>query len=155
MIFHFHLLKHPYNTNVFNTHDVLYDIFHYLKNNLSRKDIRGLSNIPQCPSYASQWSLVYLFSTLKPTTSPMYFWTSSNIISNAFNFQFFDAFYGLEKKIFMFNLTPSVFPMCLLDTLIICCCHFDILCQHSYLFVFLHFSTSMVLFRCIFFVDKT
>ncbi len=97
---------------------------------------------------------LFIFN-LKPTTSPMYFSMSSNIISNAFNLQFFDASYCLKKKKFMFNLTPLVFPTCLFNTPINSCCHFVVFCQHSYIFVFLHFSMSLVLFKCVFFVNKT
>ncbi len=39
-----------------------------------------------------------IFSTLKPTTSPMYFSISSDIMFKAFNFQCFDAFYCLKRE---------------------------------------------------------
>jgi hypothetical protein len=59
-------------------------------------------------------------------------------------------FIAWKKKIFMFNLTPLVFPMCLFNTPFISCCHFVIPCQHSYLFVFLHFLSFVVLLSVFF-----
>jgi hypothetical protein len=81
----------------------------------------------------------------------MYFLVSFDIVFNAFNLQCLGAPYCLNKKNFMSNLGPLVFPTCLFNTPLIVYCHIVMPCQYSHLFVVAHL---LVLSRCVFVVDQ-
>jgi hypothetical protein len=88
----------------------------------------------------------------------MYFSMSSNIIFNAFNpSRFWCILLFEKKKIFMFNIRPLVFPMCLFNNpIIICWCYFVVILLAFFFFFFSFFFWSfVVLFKCVYFVDKT
>jgi hypothetical protein len=78
----------------------------------------------------------------------------ANIIPNAFKSKYLDVFYCWKKKIFMFNIAPLVFPMCLFNTPITTC-YFVVPCWHSCFFFFFSFVflSCSVLFGCVFVIE--
>jgi len=67
----------------------------------------------------------------------------ANIISNAFNSKHLDVFSCWKKKIFMSNIAPLVFPMCLFNTPITTC-YFVVLLP-CLLFFFFFFPSFFVM----------
>ncbi len=96
----------PYsNINIFNTHDILLDVFHYFKNNFLKTFLISVHVFPMLPYHP--WFKIYtkckIFSTLVLTMSLIYFLVFSNIISNTINPQHFSAFYFSKINWIMFN----------------------------------------------------
>jgi hypothetical protein len=108
---------------------------------------------PMTPSFNKN-IYIHIELTLTLTMSIMYFFVFSKIVSNVFNFQCLGALYCPKQNKIKSNLLPLVLlhPF---EHLPITFCHFVIPCQHSHLFVLLHLLLSLVLYRCVVFVDQT